>query len=51
VPVVKLCVAVNSSPINEVVIDWVFAMMAPYAIEAASANSAGEVFKVTCAER
>ena len=28
--VVKLCVAVKSSPMNEVHIDWVFAMMNPY---------------------
>ena len=49
--VVKLCVAVSSSPRNEVHMLWVFAILYPYAISAASANSAGEVFRVTCTER
>jgi hypothetical protein len=36
---------------NEVHIDWVLAMIFPYAKDAASANSAGEVFKVTWTDR
>jgi hypothetical protein len=47
----KLWVAVINSPKNEVHIDWVFAMIFPYAICAASASNEGEVFRLTWAER
>jgi hypothetical protein len=44
VPVVKLCVAVMSSLMKEVHIAWVFATIAPYSNDAASADSATDFF-------